>query len=145
MTKLPKNSKQNTCLLSYRKEQCFRITCTVLVTNCTIMFWRQVPAYKLSKTLLDINPDRKVCLCFTEGCYCYISHSNASSLTHSLQPILGTLTGLKSLLLSETTLFQVQYYSYLCKAITKINQTTVTVLESIVTNSIHPLGPAKPP
>lgn len=105
-------SKQNTSLLSYRKVQYFRLTCIVLVTNCMKMFWRQVPAYDLPKTLRDISPDRRVCLCFTEECYRYTSHSNAGSLTHSLQSTLGSLTGLKSPLLSETALFQVQYYSY---------------------------------
>lgn len=48
-------------------------------------------------TPLISSPGLRVCLCFAEGCYSYTSHSNAGRLTHSLQPILGTITGLESL------------------------------------------------
>lgn len=106
-------SEQNTYLLPYRKVQYFRITRIVLVTNCMIMFWRQVLAYGLPKTLHYIQPRQKSLPVLCRGVL-QLHEPHQCRKAYSLLVAnsrndhwLG-----KSTLKSETMLFQGQYYSY---------------------------------
>lgn len=136
-------SEQNISLLPYRRVQYFRITCTVLVTNWMIMFWRQVLAYGLPKTLDYIQARQKS---FSVLCRGVLQWQELQQHGQAYSPPAANSRHHHWLGKSALKVKQC-YFKYsttltnLCKAISKISQTTVTVKYC---NQQYPSsGPAK--